>query len=59
MIVRIIRIQAAFRGYMARKYVRAVKQSYYAAQGMMHFQNDGGDIVYNYDNPEVMVNISE
>jgi hypothetical protein len=37
MIALIVRIQASFRGYMARKYVRAVKQSYYAAQGMMHF----------------------
>jgi hypothetical protein len=26
MIARIVKIQAAFRGYMARKYVRAIKQ---------------------------------
>lgn len=39
---------------MARKYVRAIKQSYYAGQGMMNFNNEG-DIEYNYDNAGVMV----
>jgi hypothetical protein len=49
---------------MARKYVKAINQQYYAVfnrrasggPGMMNFANDGsGDIVYNYDNPDVMV----
>lgn len=66
MIAWIVKIQAAFRGYMARKYVKAIKQEYYTVfnrrasggPGMMHFANDGtGDIVYNYDNPDVMVTI--
>jgi|LauGreDrversion4_2_1035121.scaffolds.fasta_scaffold55936_2 hypothetical protein len=49
---------------MARKYVKAIKQEYYTVfnrrasggPGMMHFANDGtADLVYNYDNPDVMV----
>ena len=52
----IIKIQAAFRGYMARKYVRQIKESQYH-QGFSYNQNvnNNGELVYNYDNPDVIV----
>jgi len=47
---------------MGRKYVKQIRQSYYtaAAHGMMMMQNEeGGVIVYNYDNPDVLVRRKE
>jgi len=41
---------------MGRKYVKQIRQSYYAAHGMMMMPNEeGGVVVYNYDNPDVLV----
>ena len=48
----IIRIQAAFRGYMARKRVRSLRFSG-GGRTMMHAANYNG--VANYENPEVLV----
>ncbi len=46
----IIRIQAIFRGYMDRKRVRALKETYGVKSMMNHFDFTGPA---NYDNPEV------
>jgi hypothetical protein len=51
-----VKIQAAFRGYMARKYIRQIKESHYH-QGFSYNQNinhNGGELAYNYDNPDVI-----
>ncbi len=41
---------------MARKYVRQIKESQYH-QGFSYNQNvnNNGELVYNYDNPDVIV----
>ena len=54
----IIRIQAAFRGYMARKRIQQLRGSMgYRAHGMagMMMHNADGSMPANYDNPDVIV----
>jgi hypothetical protein len=58
MIAQIIKVQAAFRGYLARKYVKAIKESHYHQGFSYNQQNNNGELVYNYDNADV-INIRE
>jgi len=53
----IVRIQAAFRGFMARKRVRRIRESQgYKGNIMSNFQmSPNGQ--YNYDNPDVLVSL--
>ena len=53
----VVRIQALFRGYLARKRVQQIKQSmgYRTNQGMMVNYPVDANIPLNYDNPDVMV----
>ena len=53
----VIKIQALFRGYLARKRVQQIKQSmgYRTNQGMMVNYPVDANIPLNYDNPDVMV----
>jgi hypothetical protein len=53
----IVKIQALFRGYLARKRVHMIKQSlgYRTNQGMMVNYQIDGSVPLNYDNPDVMV----
>ena len=55
MITQIIKVQAAFRGYLARKYVKAIKESNYHQGFSYNMQNNNGELVYNYDNADVIV----
>lgn len=49
---RIVKIQAAFRGYMTRKRVKAIRDNEGVKSMMNHFNFQGPA---NYDNPEVQV----
>ena len=51
---RIVRIQAAFRGYLARKMVQKIRQT-----PSLYFQGNIGDpATFNYDNPDVIVSLN-
>jgi hypothetical protein len=52
----IIKIQAAFRGYLTRKKVQRIRdQAGYRYGGGGMFNNHSPDGVQNYDNPDVLV----
>ncbi len=54
----IVKIQSAFRGYLARKRVHELYSSKQNREGMM--QNMGAeDGIQNYDNAEVLVSVRE
>ncbi len=55
----IVKLQAAFRGYMARKRVQRIRENTgyrYGGGGM--FNNHSPDGVQNYDNPDVIVSLT-
>jgi hypothetical protein len=55
----IVKIQSAFRGYMARKRVRRLRDSNgYAGRGGMFNNHSSPDGVQNYDNPDVLVRLN-
>lgn len=54
-IKRIVRIQAAFRGFMARKRVKEIKEMSGTKSMMNHFNFTGPA---NYENPEVQVRLN-
>ena len=53
----IVRIQAAFRCYMAMKYVKRVREHQYQ-QFPNSYNNVNSDVPFNYENPDVIVIIT-